>query len=283
LNPPAPRTRGSLIDHLEPAGRSSAPIREIRRLSREPSARRLEGLMVAEGIHLAQEALEHPGRIRVAVASPRLMRSEEGAALLARLREIPVPARRVDDALLASLGDVESHQGILLVIERPRWDVRDLLPDSGPPLVLAACGVQDPGNLGALARIAEAAWATGLVCAGAGADPYSPRALRASAGSLLRLPLAEFPDAALAAAKLRAAGLRLVGASPRARTGYREEPLTGALAIFVGSEGAGLSVTAEESLDALVRIPMREGVDSLNLAAAAAVILFEAAGRRSPG
>jgi len=91
-----------------------------------------------------------------------------------------------------------------------------------------------------------------------------------------------YPRAASAAADLRAAGVRLVGASPRARTAYREASLSGALAIFIGSEGAGLSASTEEAMDQIVRIPMREGVESLNLAAAAAVILFEAAAGRTP-
>jgi len=270
----------TLLEPIPAAGRTSSLLREIRTLSRDPAARRRECLAIAEGIHLALEALRDPSRIRSALVSPRILRTDEGRSIVADLIRGPFPARRVEDRLLADLGDTESHQGILLVVRRPLWSLKDLLPDPGPPLVLVACGVQDPGNLGALARVAEASWASGLVCAGGGADPFSPRSLRASAGSLLRLPAIESTNSLAAAADLRSAGLRLVGASLRASAGYREEAMMGPLAIFIGSEAAGLPSSLEPALDALVRIPMRDGVDSLNVAAAAAVLLFEAAARR---
>ncbi len=265
---------------LPPSGRRDAIVLEARLLCRDAGERRRRGVMVAEGVHLAQEALRDPGRVRMALASPRLLRMGAGHEMARVLAAGPFPSRLVDDRLLASLAHVESHQGILLVVERPRWATPDLTSAPSPPLVLAACGVQDPGNLGALARIAEAAWASGLACAGAGADPWSARSVRASAGALMRFPVVEYPDPLTAAGSLRSLGLRLVGASPRSGTAYREDPLTGAMAIFVGSEGAGLPGDVRSALDAEVRIPVREGVESLNVAAAAAVILFEAASRR---
>lgn len=268
---------------LERAGRASQVVREVRSLARDAAERRERGLLVAEGVHLAQEALKDPAAIRLALLSPRILRSEEGREVRRRLTRGSVPSKRVDDALLSSLGDVESHQGVLLILSRPQWREADLLSGPAPPRVLAACGVQDPGNLGALARIAEAAFCSGMVCAGAGADPFSPRSLRAGAGALLRLPVVEIASASEAALALRRLGFKLVGASPRGVTGYRDADLRGALALFVGSEGSGLPAEARERLDAEVRIPIRDGVESLNVAAAAAVILFEAAGRGGKG
>lgn len=224
--------------------------------------------------------MKEPRRILEAVLSDRILRTDRGRALADSIATGTFPARRVADSVLADLSDVESHQGVLLIVERPSWDLPGLLGTVAPPLVLVACGVQDPGNLGALARAADAAFASGLVCAGAGADPFSPRALRGSAGALLRLPVVEISDPREAARALRAADLTLIGASPQARTGYREAPLEAAAAIFVGSEGEGLISSLEAALDLTVRIPMRAGVESLNVAAAAAVLLFEAAARR---
>jgi len=255
-------------------------VRDLRVLGRDPAERRTRGLILAEGIHLAREALGRPGSIRLAILSPRILRTGEGREIEESLKRSGVATRAVEDDLLASICAVESHQGVLLLLERPRFKELDLVAGEGPARVLVACGVQDPGNLGSLARIAEAAFCTGLLCAGAGADPYSPRSVRAAAGALLRLPLVEHPSPSGAALALKRHGLRLVGASPRARTGYREADLSGALALFVGGEGAGLPAEVLDLLDAEVRIPVREGVESLNVAAAAAVILFESAARR---
>ena len=267
------------LNLLPPAGRASRTIREVRGLVSDPSERRRRSVLIAEGIHLAEEALRTPGRVRLALASPRLLRTAEGRAVAARLGAGAVESRRLDDDLLARLCQAGSHQGILLVVDHPHHAAADLTRSPDPPLVLVACGVQDPGNLGALARVAEAAWASGLACAG-GADPWSARSVRASAGSLLRLPVAEFADPPEAASQLHSLGLRRLGATPRAAQGYREAELQGPMALFVGGEGAGLDPATEAAMDDRVRIPMKEGVESLNVAAAAAVLLFEAAGRR---
>jgi TrmH family RNA methyltransferase len=266
------------LPDLVRAGRASALVRDLRVLSRDPAERRARGVMLGEGIHVAREALRSPGSIRLALLSPRILRTDEGRGIREGLKGGGIAVRSVEDELLASLGSVESHQGVLLLLDRPRGEA-NLLGREGPARVLAACGVQDPGNIGALARVAEAAFCTGLVSAGAGADPFSPRSLRAASGALLRLPVIEHRTPMNAARALRRLGLRLVGASPRARTGYREADLGGALALFVGGEGAGLPPEIVDLLDEEVRIPVRDGVESLNVAAAAAVILFEAAAR----
>lgn len=268
------------LPDLVRAGRASALVRDLRVLSRDPAERRARGVMLAEGIHIAREALRSPGSIRLALLSPRILRTDEGREIREGLKGGGIAVRSVEDELLASLGSVESHQGVLLLLDRPRWGEADLLGRDGPARVLAACGIQDPGNIGALARVAEAAFCTGLVSAGAGADPFSPRSLRAASGSLLRLPVFEHRTPMDAVRALRKLGLRLVGTSPRAGTGYREADLGGALALFVGGEGAGLPPEIADLLDEEVRIPVRDGVESLNVAAAAAVILFEAAARR---
>jgi TrmH family RNA methyltransferase len=262
------------------AGRESDLVRRVRRLARDAAARRRESVLLVEGIHPAAEALVDRDRIRLALASPRLLRTEEGRRVAGLAGGGPFPARRLTDRLMDALTDAATHQGILLLAERPSWTIRALVSAPGPAAVLVACAVQDPGNLGALARAAEAAWATGMVCAGPGADPYAPRSLRAAAGSLPRLPVVESEDPVLAAAELRAAGLRLLGASARAAAGYRAAALDAPFALFVGSEGGGLPAGVAAAMDAEIAVPMRAGVESLNVAAAAAVILFEAAARR---
>jgi len=260
-------------------GRGSAVARDLRRLAGEAAERRARGAIVCEGVHLFQEALKTGNRIDLVLLSPRILRTGEGRAIVRQVAGKGLDAKRVDDDFLEALATTESHQGILFVAARPSWIEPDILAGAHPPRVLVASGIQDPGNLGALARIAEASSCAGMIRAGAGADPFSPRALRAAAGSLFRLPVLEYPDVAGAAEALRRLGFRLVGASPRAATSYIDADLGGPLALFLGSEGAGLPDTLGRTLDAEIRIPIRDGVESLNVAAAAAVILFEAANR----
>jgi len=273
-----PERTADALGAFETAARGSRTVRDALALSRQAARRREQGVFIAEGIHLAQEALrsEHP--VRLALVSRKLLRHDEGRSVAASLIGKPFPVRRVEDATLQTLASAESHQGILLVVERRRSSISDFLSGCRPAIVLVACGIQDPGNLGALARITEAAWGSGLACAG-GADPFSTRCVRAGAGSVFRLPLVEFPDITSAAASLRGLGFRLIGASPQARQSYREERFDQDVAVFVGGEGAGLPSTARSILDAEVRIPIRAGVESLNVASAASVILFEAASR----
>jgi len=269
---------GDLL-RFEKLSASSPLARDLRLLGRDAAERRSRSIYLAEGIHLLQEAMKEPSRIDLVVFSPRVLRSEEGRALVEAASAGGLRVLRSDDLLLGALSHVESHQGVLLTGRRPRRAAADLMGGPAPARVLVAVGVQDPGNVGALARVAEAASCSGFVCAGPCADPFSPRSMRAGAGSMLRLPVVEFTAAGEAAAVLRSLGLRLLGAAPRSGTEYRRADLGGAFALFVGAEGPGLSAEERSSLDGEVRIPIRDGVESLNVAVAAAVILFEAAGR----
>ena len=119
-----------------------------------------------------------------------------------------------------------------------------------------------------------------LLTIGGGADLYHPRTVRASMGSIFRLPAASATTEE-SLARLRERGFRTVGSSPTATTPYEAEPWTGPLALLVGGEGAGLPAELLAGLDAVVKIPMRGGAESLSVGAAAAVLLFEAARRRS--
>jgi TrmH family RNA methyltransferase len=234
------------------------------------------GLLLLEGPTLLEEALAAGLPLVEAAASPRLLRAARGRAL-AQAVEARCPLRVVDDALLASLSEVETSQGVLAIARRPRTDERRLL--EGVPLVLAAVGVQDPGNAGALVRTAEAAGATGVVLIG-GADPFSWKALRGAMGSAFRLPLLRRREALPAVAEMKAAGLRLLATRARAAEAYDRADLRGPLALFVGSEGGGLPAEVEAAADGHVSIPMSGGVESLNVAVAAGVLLFEAARQR---
>jgi TrmH family RNA methyltransferase len=148
-------------------------------------------------------------------------------------------------------------------------------------LVVVAVDILDPGNVGAIVRVAEAAAATGLVAAGACADPFGWKALRGSMGSAFRLPIVAAASVADAVATARERGCRIVATVPRRGRSLYDATLAGALAILVGSEGAGVSQALIDSADELITIPMRPPVESLNTAVAASLVLYEAHRRRA--
>lgn len=244
-------------------------VKRLRALRADPERRLEEGVFLAEGIHLAEEALRAQAEIETAVVAPGLRDSALRAALArraARFEEAP-------DDLLDALQDARTAQPVLLVVRR-----REVPPRKGVPLVLVAVGVQDPGNLGALLRSADAAGATGLLACG-GVDPFHPRAVRATMGAIFRLPCARVPFAR-AREELHARGIPLVGADAAGEVDYVDYDWTAAAAIVVGGEGAGLAEVPRSALAATVCIPMHEGAESLSVAAAGAVLLFEAARAR---
>ena len=262
--------------------RSHPLVRRLRALRHDRARREAEGVVVAEGVHLAHEALRHAAAIEAAIVSPRLSTTAEGRSLAARLREAVVELHEAPDELVASVQDARTAQPVVAIVRRAAVGLEDVCDARGDAaLVVLACGVQDPGNLGALLRTAEAAGATGCVTTPGSADLTHPRTVRASMGSILRLPAVEL-DGARALERIRARGLVAVGAFPREAADYDRYDWTQPTALVLGGEGGGIPGELVRFVDVRVRIPMAEGVESVSVAAAAAVLLFEAARARRP-
>lgn len=253
--------------------RSNAFVRRLRALKEKSGGE----LMLLEGPKLVAEALASRVEVVEAAASPRLAHGGR-AALLDALSVRGIPVRLVDDGILASLSEVEASQGLLALARRPAFDEARFF--SGVPLILVAAGIQDPGNVGALLRSAEAAGATGAYLTDGAADPLSWKALRGSMGSAFRLPHRRRIATAEALGRLRAHGVRIIAADAGAASAYYEADLTGPTAILLGPEGSGLSAETTAQADVAVAIPMAAGVESLNVGVAAGVLLFEAARQR---
>ncbi len=233
-------------------------------------------LCLLEGPKLIEEALSAGVAIREAVAGPRA--EAQRGALLALLRSNGVPVRLFDEALVASLSDAETSQGLVAIAERPRADESRLY--TGTPLILVAVAVQNPGNLGALLRSAEAAGATGAYLTSGCADPYSWKALRGSMGSAFRLPVLGGLSLDEALKHLQARQVAIIAATADAAESYDGFDWRGSVALLLGNEGAGLPPDVVRAATARVRIPISGTVESLNVSAAAAVLLFEAARQR---
>jgi TrmH family RNA methyltransferase len=209
--------------------------------------------------------------------------------------EIAFPVLRTTDRLFEGLTDTEHPQGVAALVEPRSSTFDDLVrvPDGVcSPLLVVLAGVQDPGNVGTILRTAAAFGATGAAISASGqsgtANPYSPKALRASAGAALHLAIFAGAPLPMLMAQLQEAGFRTLASSVH-EPESGEQPLLAPWevdwcapsALLVGNEGAGLPVEAERGADARIRIPMASGVESLNAGAAAAVLFYEAARQRN--
>jgi TrmH family RNA methyltransferase len=187
---------------------------------------------------------------------------------------------RTSDRLFAGLADTKTPQGVAALVRPRASSFEDLL--AGPaPLVVVLVGVQDPGNVGTVIRSAEAFSATGIAAVAGTANPWMPKAIRASAGSVLRLPVIAGMAPAILLAQLRVTGLKLFAATSSGGLLPSQVDLKVPCAFLIGNEGAGLPDEIVRSADEQVRIPLSSAVDSLNAAVAASVLLYEAARQRA--
>ncbi|HEV2206741.1 MAG TPA: RNA methyltransferase [Candidatus Acidoferrales bacterium] len=266
--------------------------------------------IAVEGPKLVEEGL------RAGLELDALLVSEAGEAHLdrifavARETEDGVPRSRIfrtTDKLFAGVTATETPQGIAALFRQREWAFEDVLRGTAlqdgsfrgdPAFVIVLVGVQDPGNVGTIIRSAEAFGATGVICVRGTADPWSPKGVRASAGSALRLPLLRGIAPTVALVQLRTAGLKIYaavsGTKGRRADGDRQPKqleqrddsatlaanLADRCAILIGSEGHGLPPELERAADAIISVPISEPVDSLNAAVAASVLLYEAARQR---
>ena len=252
-----------------------------------PTVREVRRLAAARGRAKAGRfLLEGPEGIRAALAAghaPALLLATEAAAgrhagLLNQARQRGAPVVLVAPGLLAGLADTAAPQGLLAAVPSVARTL-DGLP-AAPRLVCVLAEVRDPGNLGTVIRAADAFGADAVATTARSADPEQPKAVRAAAGSLFHLPvLAGVAWPALRSA-LRERGLLLVGADPHAAATVDAAPLERPAALVLGNEANGLPAEVRAGLDRTVRLPLPGRAESLNLAAAAAVLLYETARRQ---
>ena len=209
----------------------------------------------------------------------------EVTRIIAAARHVSVPIETVDANRIRQLAGFDGHQGVLLEVAPRRFaDVAELLARATQrghdPLILLLEHLQDPTNVGALLRSAEAAGVDGVVFPDRGAAPISAAAVKASAGATEHLLLARVESLGQAMRELQERGIRLVAADQDAPDLAWETDLTGPMAIVVGSEGSGISGPTRRRCDLLVRFPMAGQVASLNAATAGALLLFEVVRQR---
>ena len=226
-----------------------------------------DGLAVAETFHLLEEALGSEWEVR------KVLAAESAAARL----DVPanVPLIPVEDRLIERVSATETSQGVIALVKPRAWTVPELF--RGKALVVVLDGVQDPGNAGSIVRAAEAFGATGVVFLKGTVSPFNPKTLRAAAGSLFRVPFVHGMEAGAAREALEQNGVDLFAAVPAGRS-LADTDLSGRCGLIVGSEARGVSAALRAGARE-VSIPT-SGVESLNAAVAAAILLYEARRQR---
>ena len=238
------------------------------------------GVILLDGAHLVADAAAANVTFQLLAVTPASREKDEARELVEMLEGRGVEVITVSASVMNAVSPVKTPSGIVALAERPVADAGALY--GGPAaLVVVAVDVQDPGNLGAIVRVAEAAGATGFVAAGGSANPFGWKALRGSMGSALRLPIACEISTDDAIADARRHGCRIVATAPRDGAPLFDVDLTGPIAILIGGEGQGLAPELLESADDRIRIPMQAPVESLNAAVTAALIVYEASRQRA--
>ena len=234
-----------------------------------------DGFAVAEGFHLLEEAVESGSDIGAVIVRENVDQALKERVLAQMNGRGRVVA--VQEAVFTDLAASETPQGVLALVRPPAWRLEQVMGRRA--LVVVLDGIQDPGNAGAILRASEAFGATGAAFLKGTVNPYNPKAMRASAGSVFRLPLVTGLDPNCLLAALEKRQIALYAAIPRAATPAAQANLAEPCAIVIGSEGGG--VTADvRARAAAIRIPVT-GVESLNAAVAAGVVLYEAHRQRS--
>ncbi len=262
------RTANPRLRRIE--GRHNTLVKDLRRaFSRGELSS--DGYCAIEGFRILEEAIRSGLRFRA------VFFSESAAAkadrLLSQLSD-QVETLSLPDKLFASAVPSDAPQGVAALARWKEFSLEDVLAKSKAGLLLAIAGVQDPGNLGTILRSAEAFGAGGVLLGEGTVSPFNPKVVRASAGSVFRLPVARAKLSG-ALGLMKEQSLRLVATASHKGTPLAQTNLSGPLAIFVGSEGAGLSRDLIKEMDEIVAIPQAPQVESLNVGVATSIVLYE--------
>ena len=232
--------------------------------------------LLLDGAHLVRDARRSGLAFDVvAIASSRLHSNSEERQLAQAFASEGVEVIEASDDVFDALSPVRTPSGIAAIVNRRATDATAMVSRSDA-FMLVAIDVQEPGNVGAMLRSAEAGGVTGAFICGASANPFSWKAVRGSMGSALRLPIVSSPNTESVLACLRDAGTRLVATLPRGGDDPDAIDWRGKVAIVLGGEGPGLPMGVLAQCDASVSIPMARSVESLNVAVAAAILVYAA-------
>lgn len=247
-------------------------IKEIKKLIKSARERRKSRLYVVEGIRMVREIPD--SLIESMYVSENFFERYGGA--LSQLSMEPIV---ISDKVFRSFSDTETPQGILALVRMYEWTLADILKADETPMLFIVERLQDPGNLGTIIRTAEGAGATGIILSSDSVDVYNPKTVRATMGSIFRVPIFVSENLVFDMGKVKERGITVYGAHLDGTCLYEKSFLEG-VAFLIGNEGNGLSEDVSATADQLIKIPMKGRLESLNAATSVAVIAYEALRQR---
>lgn len=251
---------------------SNAKVKQIVQWRNKAKDRREAGIFLTEGFKLFREAPE--GSIReVYLSEDARERAAADPGLWKKLQNTGWETVSVE--VLQKMADTRTPQGILCVVKRPEYTLDQLL-DTPKPLLTVLESIQDPGNLGTIVRTGEGAGVTGVILGGETVDIFNPKTIRATMGSVFRVPFVYVDDLEEAVFQLKRSGIRTYAAHLSGEAYYDSFSYREGTAFLIGNEGNGLSPEITQLADDLLRIPMEGQVESLNAAVASALLMYEA-------
>lgn len=235
-----------------------------------------------EGLRLCEEALRSALDVDAVIVSEELLRKERAAAVIAELGQAASRSAAISEKLLESISYTTTPQGIVVLAQRPDSSEKRLAAAIDENALLVVLHqINNPVNVGAILRTAEAAGASGVIATRNTSDPFSPKSLRGAMGSAFRLPIWSGPNYEKMIEWCRKREIETVCADAEASMAHTEFDWTRATALIMGPESTGLTDAETASATQVVRIPMHGDVESLNVSVAAGILLFEAARQRS--
>jgi len=242
---------------------------------------KIDELIFVEGLRLCEEARRSKLEIEAMIVSEELLRKERAAHAIAELSRVSKRTASVGEKLLESISYTKTPQGIVVLAKRPESSETRLSAGIEAPLIVVLHQINNPVNVGAILRTAEAAGATGVITTKNTSDPFSPKSLRGAMGSAFRLPIWSGPSFEQVVEWCRARGISTACADAEATTDYTDVDWSRKIAVFVGPESTGFTAEELMNADLKVKIPMRGLAESLNVSVAAGILLFEAARQRA--
>ncbi len=242
---------------------------------------KVEKSIFVEGLRLCEEALRSGLEIEAVICSEQIAKKDRAAELIRELEQVANKSGTVNEKLLASISYTKTPQGIIVLASRASTAEKEFKRrQPAKPLLIILHGINNPVNVGAIVRTAEAAGATGVITTAGTANPFSPKSLRGAMGAAFRLPFWIGGDYSQVIDWCRKQKIQTVGASTDGAESYTETDWQRPTALIMGSESHGLSTDEISVADHVVSIPMKGSTESLNVAVAAGILLYEASRQR---